>query len=141
MTEFRTRPAMDLVFANAAFGATPGTRRELYRLMQTGETLVTAVHGFSGLMYDGTYRYRAEHRPARAWAYGFHAPSHLDYGADDAPAWLAGMLRDGVAAAMVYTDSAEDRVLRAPGSGYACVYEQIAAENVCGIRIYRRLAS
>jgi hypothetical protein len=109
--------------------------------MRDGETLVAAVDGMSALLYDYQYRYRVEHRPARPWPFGFPAACNLDYGIAEAPAWLAGLLRDNIATAIVYTNSAEERALREAGSGYQCVYEQIANEKVCGIRIYRRLGS
>ena len=135
------RPVIDQVLTDYPWSPTPETRRELYRQMHDGETLISAVWGLGGLLYDGHYRYRVENRPASPWYYEFKAWDHLDHGTSEAPAWLAGLLRDHVDAAIVYTNSAEDKVLREPGSGYQCVYEQPARDEVRSIRIYRRAHS
>lgn len=137
LTEARNRPLVDRLQHSGPTEPTPETRRELYRLMRDGETLVTAVDGLQGLFYDYKYRYRVEHRPARPWPVRRRGLD-LNHGAAEAPAWLASLQRDRVEAAMVYADSAEDSVLQPANSGYHLVYEQPPEKEGRAFRIYRR---
>ncbi len=138
LTEARNRPIADLIHQSGPTGPTPQTRRELYRLMRNGETVVTAVDGLQGLFWDGQYRYRVEHRPAKQWHACLVPPADPKHGAEEAPAWLAGLQRRRIAAAMVYAGSAEDDMLQTPGSGYRLMYEQAPEPNRRAFRIYRR---
>lgn len=137
LTEARNRVVLDRVMADGPGGPAPETRRALYAVMRDGDTLVSAISAFEALLYDPELRYRVEHRPARRWPYGGNRPSDPEYGAADAPGWLAVLLREDVAAVMVYSDSAEDSVLRQNGSGFHMVAEQPAGAGAARIRVYR----
>ena len=138
-TEHRTRVVLDVQQRDIPEGPTPETRRFVYEQMRDGETLVVATRGHFAMFYDPDYRYRVEHRPARVWGYFWPTPGDPHYAAEEAPAWLEGLTRDGVAMAMVYQGSPEDRVLADPASGYGLVYTQ-PADDLCpvAIHVYRR---
>jgi hypothetical protein len=138
LSEDRNRPLRNRLVRQAEYTPHPDTRDALYGLMNRGETLVTAVHGFQGLFYDPAYSYRVEHRPARAWPYAHHHPRDRQFGCEHAAEWLAGLQSDGVAAVMVYKDSAEDQALRAEKSGYELAYAQPENQGDPVVLIYRR---
>ncbi len=116
---------------------TPETMRKLHEVTRPGELVAASAGGLMGLLHNRDYSYRVEQRPAAPWPVlwgGFH---DLNHGIENQAAWLARQQADGVAVAMVYAGSVEDRALATPDSGFEVVHEQPAGDTA-GIRIWRR---
>jgi hypothetical protein len=108
-------------------------RREIYKLMKPGETLVFALNDFHTLMHDPDYTYRVEFRTAHDRnARQIQQP--CDAGVD--AAYVESLKRDGVRVAVVYAGGCEDVSLAAPGSGYHVVLRQDTPEGHPEIVVY-----
>jgi hypothetical protein len=126
-TEHRNRLLVDALPYGDRLRPTPQTRAALRAAMKPGETVVTSVHIDPVLLTDPDYTYRVDFRPIKPWpifAERFDPLADLERGEVEAPAWLEGLNRDKVSAAVVYDGTAEDRTLHAAESGFERVWVQ-----------------